>query len=175
MDPYISNWALQHLKVWLINVKGINQLSPIIPKHADLYNNIYITIQSSTRPFIQGMKIKPMPKLHRSEIRMQFTASLIWMQSKHPRSSNRAICTSHFVVMERYQYIRSPSFSSERPKTTIIPMISAPRASGAAAIDSHLEWEWSHFQICLKMDVESLLHNDYLSTYLSIPSWSKLR
>lgn len=68
-----------------------------------------------------------------------------------------------------YQYIRSPSFSSVRPKTTIIPMISALHASRAAAIDSHLECEWSHFQICLKMDEESLLHNDYLSTYLSIP------
>ncbi len=76
---------------------------------------------------------------------------------------------SYFIVMERYQYIRSPSFSSARPKTTIIPMISAPHASRAAAIDSHLECEWSHFQICLKMDEESLLHNDYLSTYLSIP------
>lgn len=84
----LATLAHQHLKVWLINVKGINQLSPIIPKHADLYNNIYIMIQSSTRPFIQGMKIKPMPKPHRLEIRMQFAASLIWMQSKHPRSSN---------------------------------------------------------------------------------------
>lgn len=62
--PYISNRAHQHLKVWLVNVKGMNQVSPIIPKHADLYNNIYIRIQTSTQLLAQGMKINRLPKPH---------------------------------------------------------------------------------------------------------------
>lgn len=138
--------------------------------HADLYNNIYIMIQSSTQPFIQGNENQA--NAQATQIRDKNAIYSITDLDAVKASKvlkHRAISTSHFVVMERYQYIRSPSFSSERPKTTIIPMISAPRTNRAAAIDSHLEWEWSHFQICLKMDEESLLHNDYLSTYLSIP------